>query len=402
MPKRWRNHSTLLLGDARSFTLEHRILNAANLVASLVFLAAVPMNLGLELGSYLVLFCASISTIAFTLYYLGRWKRLFFQISAPTIFVLWLASFLGFFFNGGSHGGIQYFFFLSLLAAILISKPSQRVLITLFYLSGIALALALEFHFPHWIHGYPNENQRIFDVGISMITAGATMALAIGIVYDNFRLYKRLVIAEKRKGETLIRNTMPRKIAQRLLLGERNITENFESVSVLFADIVGFSTVVAQQNNAEFVQRLDDLFQKFDKACHQCGVEKVKTIGDAYMVVAGIPGTRTDHADACCELGIQMIAIAKEMQLGETPISLRIGISSGSVTAGVIGNLRMHFDLWGNTVNIASRLQSTADPSTIHISDSTQALLKKDWGLQNRGKQDIKGLHSLQTWQIHP
>ena len=401
MASKLRAKSILLLGDAKSFPFEHRMLNATNLVAGLIMLCAAPMNWSLGLGAELTLFCLVNSFIALSLYWFCRVKGIYRGVVPWTIANIFLSSILGFFINGGSHGGIQYYFFLSIIASTLLAKPNQRALVAVLFLVGISIALFVENHYPWSIHGYPNESQRLIDVWISFVTAGAAVALTVGILFDNFRLFKGLLLAQKRRGDALIRNTMPRKVANRLLQGERGISEAYPNVSVIFADIVGFSSLTANLDPKDFVPTLDALFQRFDGLTHRLGLEKVKTIGDAYMAVAGIPGTRSDHADACCELGLGMIHIASMMHLNGKPIELRIGLDSGPVVAGVIGTTRMHYDLWGNTVNVASRLQSLGEPGCIHLSEASKQQLSPQFSPVSCGTISVKGLKAMETWQLH-
>jgi class 3 adenylate cyclase len=392
--------SILLLGDTSRFPFEHRILNATNLLAGILLFVSAFMNAAMGLGPILTVFCFVLSINALVLYYMGRVKGRCADVIPWTIANLILGTVIGFFVNGGSHGGIQYYLFPSIFTSVVLVKPKYRWQVTTIYLLLISLCLLLEHYFPWLINGYPDPIQRLTDIWISILSAAAGISLATGIVFDNFRLFKGLLLAEKRKGELLIRNTMPRKVAQRLLQGEKQISEAHGEVTVLFADIVGFTTAASHLQSQELVSVLDSLFQKFDHATRELGLEKVKTIGDAYMVVGGIPGTRQDHADACVELGVKLIEIARTFQLDQKPIELRVGMDSGPVIAGVIGSTRMHYDLWGNTVNVASRLQSLGDPGTLHLSGTTHALLKGPWNAEPLGPMAIKGLQQLRTYRI--
>jgi class 3 adenylate cyclase len=207
--------------------------------------------------------------------------------------------------------------------------------------------------------------------------------------------------AEKQTSERLLLNVLPAAIAQRLKDGEGVIVDRFEAVSVLFADIVGFTTMSSQMPPEEVVQMLDDLFSLFDRLAEEHHLEKIKTIGDAYMVVAGIPDPRDDHARAIARMAIDM-----QRSLGEyakehgRELSIRIGVHTGSVVAGVIGKKKFIYDLWGDTVNTASRMESHGVPGRIHVTAATHAILKDEFEFESRGTIDIKGKGPMETYLL--
>src|SRR5262249_38638280 len=180
--------------------------------------------------------------------------------------------------------------------------------------------------------------------------------------------------AERRTSESLLLNVLPRRIAERLK-GEPGtiIADRFDSATVLFCDIVGFTELSARLAPDEIVRRLDAVFSRFDTFAGDLGLEKIKTIGDAYMVAGGIPLPRKDHADAVCDMAIQMRNCLAKMEL-EEPVSVRIGIHTGAVVAGVIGKRKFIYDVWGDTVNTASRMESHGVPGAIQVSEETYRL----------------------------
>jgi adenylate cyclase len=206
---------------------------------------------------------------------------------------------------------------------------------------------------------------------------------------------------QRQRSEELLANVLPLQIAQRLKDQEQGIADQFESVTILFADIVGFSTVAAQLPPWELVRLLNQIFSRFDELAALYGLEKIKTIGDAYMVAAGVPVERPDHAWAIAQMALDMQAIIGEFQrIDGQPFQLRIGINSGSVVAGVIGIHKFIYDLWGDTVNIASFMESTGEAGKIQVSESSYALLKDDFMLQPRGTVRLKTGDSIATYWL--
>ena len=180
---------------------------------------------------------------------------------------------------------------------------------------------------------------------------------------------KELLQFEKEKSERLLLNILPRPIADRLKSGERTIADNYSAVTVMFADLVGFTQFSSRTNAGELVTMLNQIFTAFDRLVERHGLEKIKTIGDSYMVVGGLPIARNDHAIAVAEMALELLeAIAIINREVGSERAIRIGINSGPVVAGVIGRKKFSYDLWGSTVNLAARLESGGMPGQIHVS----------------------------------
>ncbi len=201
------------------------------------------------------------------------------------------------------------------------------------------------------------------------------------------------------ENEKLLLNILPPQIATRLRSGEQTIADSFPNVAVLFADLVGF-TRLSQENGAEkIVELLNQLFSNFDVLAHKHGVEKIKTIGDCYMAVSGLPIPREDFAEAMVDLAIEMIECIKELNKeSSTVMELRIGINSGPVVAGVIGTSKFIYDLWGDTVNLASRMESHGLPNEIHTTEDLFLLLSDKYDFESRGSIDVKGKGPTKTY----
>ncbi len=206
---------------------------------------------------------------------------------------------------------------------------------------------------------------------------------------------------QQQQTEKLLLNILPKPIAEQLKLHPSTIADSFEEVSVLFADLVGFTEFSAHRSATEVVEMLNRIFSKFDQLAEKHGLEKIKTIGDAYMVVAGLPTPRLDHAEAIAEmaLDIQQAIVKVSAQTGET-FSIRIGINSGPVVAGVIGLKKFSYDLWGDTVNIASRMESLGIADAIQVTAQTYERLRDKYLFEEQGVISVKGKGEMTTYLL--
>jgi adenylate cyclase len=208
----------------------------------------------------------------------------------------------------------------------------------------------------------------------------------------------RLAELEGQRSDDLLRNILPGAIADRLKSGNRRIAEQFDEASILFADVVDFTPLSARLAPAEIVDLLDRLFSDFDALVDRAGLEKIKTIGDAYMVAAGVPEPRPDHAVAIARLALEMQAAVAA--LPGPPLQLRIGINSGPVVAGVIGKRRLIYDLWGDSVNVASRMESQGVPGRTQLTESTYERIRDRFSCEARGTLNVKGRGAVAVWLL--
>ncbi|KYF67079.1 adenylate/guanylate cyclase domain-containing protein [Sorangium cellulosum] len=203
------------------------------------------------------------------------------------------------------------------------------------------------------------------------------------------------------RSDRLLLNILPRSIAEQLKEHERLIAEHFEEVTILFADIASFTPLAARLNPTELVGLLNRMFSSFDQLAEQHGLEKIKTIGDAYMVVGGLPVQRPDHARAIAQMALAMTdTVRRFLADNGEPFRLRIGINTGPVIAGVIGKKKFSYDLWGDAVNVASRMESSGEPGRIQVSEASYALLDRDFVLEERGLVAIKGKGAMKTYWL--
>lgn len=208
--------------------------------------------------------------------------------------------------------------------------------------------------------------------------------------------------SEQAKTEQLLLNILPRKIAQRLKSGEEHIADAFPNVSVLFADMVGFTAMSRTMTASALVEVLGDLFSRFDLITEKHGLEKIKTIGDCYMLAGGVPDPMDQHAHAVIDAAIEFCTALEEMrERTGGALRMRIGVHSGPIVAGVIGLRKFTYDLWGDTVNVASRMESTGEPGRIHVSVNTANLIRNDFKLESRGSIEVKSLGQVETFFVN-
>ena len=202
---------------------------------------------------------------------------------------------------------------------------------------------------------------------------------------------------ERARSHELLLNVLPQRIIDRLNTGERLIADRHDDVAIVFSDFVGFTEISGRLPVGTVVASLNGLFSAFDAACAALGVEKIKTIGDAYMAAAGLPGTNPDHVAAVADLALAMRAAVQE---AGPPWRIRIGLHLGPVVAGVIGSSKYVYDLWGDAVNVASRLETTAPPGAIQVSEPVALALGDMFELEPRGEVELKGKGSTRTFLL--
>ena len=222
------------------------------------------------------------------------------------------------------------------------------------------------------------------------------------ILFARLQEEKELVEIEKEKSEHLLLNILPGTIAGRLKAGEKTIANGHQIVSVLFADLCGFTKLSRKTSPADLVSMLNEIFTTFDDIVKNHGVEKIKTIGDCYMLVGGLPNPRDDHAHAVADTALEMVqALERINKNRDIDLAMRIGIHSGPVVAGVIGKIKFTYDIWGDTVNVASRMESSGLPGKIHIPEQTMAELNSQFNLEERGMVECKGLGQVKTFFVN-
>ncbi len=227
------------------------------------------------------------------------------------------------------------------------------------------------------------------------------LCTAFNGMVDQITAQNAVIEAKNRENEALLLNVLPAPIANRLREGEQSIADGFANVTVLFADLVGFTQLSSEMPPHEVVTLLNGLFTRFDTAAHELGIEKIKTVGDAYMAVCGLPQPVPDHAERMVRMAIRMVHITREHSLEHRVVmQLRVGINSGPVVAGVIGKSKYIYDLWGDTVNLASRMESTGVPGAIQVTRPVYEQLRDKFVFESRGAIDVKGKGAVEAWLL--
>jgi adenylate cyclase len=279
------------------------------------------------------------------------------------------------------------------LGAVAFDRPGRAWPWFAAFVATILLALALsEVVRPNGAD-LPEAFVRTFDVLNIVVVSFVAMLLLVTFARGRDVAQARV--------EALLLNVLPAEVAQRLQSDPNSIADHFDEASILFADVVDFTPLSSRLDAREVVGLLDRLFTSFDELVDRYEVEKIKTIGDCYMVAAGVPRQRPDHAQALAALALEMRECAKScLPDDDHDLRLRIGISSGPVVAGVIGRRRFLYDLWGDTVNMASRMESHGTPDTIQITRSTFKLLRDDFVIEPIGLVEVKGKGEVETWRL--
>ena len=239
----------------------------------------------------------------------------------------------------------------------------------------------------------------LFILNIAVVSAIAMVTIRYFVETKNKTL--ALLAREEQKSENLLLNILPKEIAVILRDENRIIADLYDGASILFADIVGFTPLTTSMAPEEMIKLLDEVFSYFDSLVEKYDVEKIRTMGDSYMVASGVPRVRPDHAQSLALLALEMRDYVKNrVEAGLQPLVFRIGINSGPVVGGVIGKKKFVFDLWGDAVNIASRMESQGIPGEIQVSAATYELLKEHFVLHSRGAIPVKGKGEMTTWLL--
>lgn len=325
------------------------------------------------------------------------------ELVAPLAFIVVAYSSVFFLtWNIGTDGGSQFYFIVSASILVLVLGNERIVLAGILTAVGAVLVIILAVNVPHDTGLQPAWTLPI-SFAISVVSASV---MAFATVWYAMRETARAEAAmelEYTRSETLLSNILPASIAARLKDPTRDkmIADRYDDASILFADIAGFTERASDTAPCDLVAFLDQLYTEFDLLVDRHGLEKVKTSGDSYMVVSGVPDARSDHLQALAALALDMSsAVAKLRDPSGRPVPIRIGIAAGPVVAGVVGSRRFFYDVWGDAVNVASRMESTDPEGRIQVPDDVYQRLKGEFLLEERGDITIKGKGVMHTWYL--
>jgi guanylate cyclase len=276
------------------------------------------------------------------------------------------------------------------LAAILLEDLRRTVFWMLGFASLLIVSAILQ---PYLV---PVGLPEIFVTWFFVLNVGGVIVMAFVLLY--YFVGQRNFFQER--SEMLLLNILPKEISEALKAGQQPIAAHYEAASILFADVVEFTPMAATMTPLRLVDLLNEVFQCFDDLVEKYDLEKIKTIGDCYMVAAGVPRSCPDHARAIVDLALDMRAAVAERKFGDRELAFRIGINSGPVVAGVIGRKKFIYDLWGDAVNIASRMESQGQSRSIQITRNTYQLIKDEFICEAKGAINIKGADQLEVWHV--
>ena len=330
------------------------------------------------------------------------WLRRFGQWVAGMTFVVLSYTAVAFMcFSIGTGTGLQFYFLVSATLAVLVIGIERIALASAIAAFGIAIAIALEMTVPH-------------DRGLVppwALTAGyissavSSVVMIIATIWYTLRETERAetaMEAEYVRSERLLTNILPESIADRLKDPSHTvIADKYDDASILFADIAGYTKRASDTAPAELVRFLDRLYTNLDALVDQHGLEKIKTSGDSYMVVSGVPNPREDHLEALAALALDISEAVADLKDSEgRDVPLRIGMAAGPVVAGVVGAKKFFYDVWGDAVNVASRMESTDEEGRIQVPENIYQRLRTSFTLEERGYIDIKGKGLMHTWYL--
>lgn len=385
--------------SAESLARRRRVLTVATRIGAVVaaFLGMLSMlagEAGIWIGALAVL-CAPVYLAIPRLYRYG-------ELVAPLTFI-GIAYFLTTLVTAyvGRGSGQQLYFLVAASLVVLILGIEHIVVASAVAAVGAALIITLQYLVPA-------------DTGVQPLwvtTAGfvisviSSWVLVLATVWYALREISRAetaLAAEYERSESLLANILPAKIAERLKDPHRDvIADSYDDASVLFADIAGFTQRASDTTPTELVRFLDQLYTDLDTLVDRHGLEKIKTSGDSYMIVSGVPEPRPDHLEALADLALDMVAAVAELtDPNGRRVPLRIGLAAGPVVAGVVGARKFFYDVWGDAVNVAARMETTDVEGRIQVPQNVYERLKDAFILEARGAVEVKGKGVMQTWYL--
>ncbi|MCV7103878.1 adenylate/guanylate cyclase domain-containing protein [Mycobacterium palustre] len=345
---------------------------------------------------------SSINVVGAMVFAFVPWLQRFGELVAPLTFLAAAyASVFASCVDMGTGSGSQFFFLVGACLVVLLLGIEHIVLASMVAAVAAGLIIAVEFLVPRNTGLQPAWAQSAGFV----ITTVSSVVLVVVTVWFALRDTARaeaVMEAQYERSETLLANMLPASVAERLKEPDRSvIADKYDEASVLFADIVGFTERATGTPPADLVRFLDRLYGAFDELVDQHGLEKIKVSGDCYMVVSGVPRPRPDHARALADLALDMADVAARAKDPHGhPVSLRVGMACGPVVAGVVGSRRFFYDVWGDAVNVASRMETTDSVGRIQVPEAMYERLKDEFVLQERGHIEVKGKGPMRTWYL--
>lgn len=313
-----------------------------------------------------------------------RFSQLFLILLLPFFLMLSLNGFV-------TGSGVLLWSLLCPMGAMLFDKPVNGLRWFVGFIILVIISGLVQLKMGHESRLTPFHINLFFS--INFIGVGSLIFLMVYYFVQRKNLYQE-------RSELLLLNILPKEMVNILRDEHRTVVNYFEQSSILFADVVNFTSMSATMAPEELLELLNEVFSTFDKLVEKHGLEKIKTIGDCYMVASGVPVKRNDHAEAITEMALEMRDYAIHNEFKGKKLHFRIGINSGPVIAGVIGQKKFSYDLWGDAVNTASRMESHGEADTVQISQSTYDLIKDKFNCVSRGVAQVKGKGEMRIWAV--
>jgi adenylate cyclase len=301
----------------------------------------------------------------------------------------------------GTGSGLQFYFLVTAPVVVLLLGVEHIVLASALAAVGAALAVTLQVVVPHDTGIRPTWAVTL-NFGFALVAVCGMVVATVWYALREIARAEEVIELEYQRSESLLANILPASIAEQLKDPEAKIiADKYDDASILFADIAGFTQRASATNPADLVRFLNRLYTDLDRLVDRHGLEKVKTSGDSYMIVSGVPITRPDHLEALANLALDIAdAVADLRDPDGRPVPLRIGLAAGSVVAGVVGARRFFYDVWGDAVNVASRMESTDREGRIQVPHDVYERLRHDFLFEERGDVEVKGKGVMHTWYL--
>jgi len=312
-------------------------------------------------------------------------KRLPFLLYPFFCMILWNPIAMQWSLGGfASSGVLMTWSVLAPFCALMFQSLRQAIWWFMAYLALLAISLAFDQEVQQWA---PQLSPQVSMLFFGMNIIGPSVAIFLTMMY-----FVNAFQREYDRSESLLLNILPREIVPVLKSGRETIADHFDTCSIMFCDMVGSTPIFANLEPEEVVDWLNEAFSMFDRLVEKYGLEKIRTIGDNYMIASGVPTPRADHAKAIVALALDIVHGLEQLpDRNGKRLAFRLGINSGPIVAGIIGKMKFQYDLWGDTVNIASRMESHGEVGKVHVSAATYALIKEDFECVPRGTIPIKG-----------
>jgi len=390
---------TRLVGDYRERSMECRLFNVMALFNGVANIAGAPFMLELPNGELLCALhlLAGLGFLGF--YAIARFAFSYEKLYWPFILLMAIFVSINAVENAASMGGAHYYLIMGMVIAVILARNWRR---TMGALAVFALATTsvfwIEYVKPEWVVFHDSTAERWEDVFGNFLFVLTFTGLVVMVLVDTLD-------RERALSDKLLRNVLPEKIAEELKHYGKSAPRNYESATVLFTDISGFTRMAEDTPPETLVKDLDVVFRAFDEICRTHNVSRIKTIGDAYMAAGGVPEPNDTHPHDVVSVGVAMLKCMKEintqrLKAGKELWEMRIGIHTGSVSGGVVGIDKFAYDLWGDTVNVASRMESNSEPGRINISEATHALVGEHFKTTPRGELPVKNRGVLKMYFV--